>query len=606
MRRRSRLAFAACAVAAGLTLAACSSGGGTSSTGSSSGGSSASGSNAAFNAGVTKVVNPSTKKGGTLTFALSSTPDSFDPGNTYYAWTFDMTRLWATPLVTYKSCPGACGNTLVPGIATSLGTVSDNGLVWTYHLKPGLKFEDGTPVTSADVKYAVERTYDRSVLANGPTYFSVLLANPKYPGPYKDKTGNQTSITTPDASTIQFHLQSPFPDFNYVASLPQTAPVPQSKDTGSNYQLHPLSTGPYMFQSYQVNKQATLVPNPNWTPNEDPQVSQLASKVVINLNVNAADLDNRLLAGDVDIDAQGIGVQAATRAKILSNPSLEKDADASPGNREWFTYINTKVAPLNNVACRQAVEYAANKTDLQTAWGGPYAGGQIATTLLLPGMGGYTSFDQYNAKTDPTGDLTAAKAALAKCGHPNGFTVGASYRSDRPAEVAAVQALQAALARVGIQLQLHGYPSGTYYTDFAGAPNYVHQHNLGILMGGWSPDWPDGYGMMDELINGNTIAPSGNTNIGELNDPTINGLFAQAANPSITDAQRNAIYGEIDKDAMAQAVILPNVYATNLLYRNPAVTNVYAHDAVRDVQLRRHGRQQLAATASETVPDVKS
>ena len=575
MRRRSRLAFAACAVAAGLTLAACSSGGGTSSTGSSSGGSSTSGSNAAFNAGVTKVVNPSTKKGGTLTFALSSTPDSFDPGNTYYAWTFDMTRLWATPLVTYKSCPGACGNTLVPGIATSLGTVSDNGLVWTYHLKPGLKFEDGTPVTSADVKYAVERTYDRSVLANGPTYFPVLLADPKYPGPYKDKTGNLTSITTPDASTIQFHLQSPFPDFNYVASLPQTAPVPPSKDTGSNYQLHPLSTGPYMFQSYQVNKQATLVPNPNWTPNEDPQVSQLASKVVINLNVNAADLDNRLLAGDVDIDAQGIGVQAATRAKILSNPSLEKDADASPGNREWFTYINTKVAPLNNVACRQAVEYAANKTDLQTAWGGPYAGGQIATTLLLPGMGGYTSFDQYNAKTDPTGDLTAAKAALAKCGHPTGFTVGASYRSDRPAEVAAVQALQAALARVGIQLQLHGYPSGTYYTDFAGSPNYVHQHNLGVLMGGWSPDWPDGYGMMDELINGNTIAPSGNTNIGELNDPTINGLFAQAANPSITDAQRNAIYGEIDKDAMAQAVILPNVYATNLLYRNPAVTNVY-------------------------------
>ena len=575
MRRRSRLAFAACAVAAGLTLAACSSGGGTSSTGSSSGGSSASGSNAAFNAGVTKVVNPSTKKGGTLTFALSSTPDSFDPGNTYYAWTFDMTRLWATPLVTYKSCPGACGNTLVPGIATSLGTVSDNGLVWTYHLKQGLKFEDGTPVTSADVKYAVERTYDRSVLANGPTYFPVLLADPKYPGPYKDKTGNLTSITTPDASTIQFHLQSPFPDFNYVASLPQTAPVPPSKDTGSNYQLHPLSTGPYMFQSYQVNKQATLVPNPNWTPNEDPQVSQLASKVIINLNVNAADLDNRLLAGDIDIDAQGIGVQAATRAKILSNPSLEKDADASPGNREWFTYINTKVAPLNNVACRQAVEYAANKTDLQTAWGGPYAGGQIATTLLLPGMGGYTSFDQYNAKTDPTGDLTAAKAALAKCGHPTGFTVGASYRSDRPAEVAAVQALQAALARVGIQLQLHGYPSGTYYTDFAGSPNYVHQHNLGVLMGGWSPDWPDGYGMMDELINGNTIAPSGNTNIGELNDPTINGLFAQAANPSITDAQRNAIYGEIDKDAMAQAVILPNVYATNLLYRNPAVTNVY-------------------------------
>ena len=355
-----------------------------------------------------------------------------------------------------------------------------------------------------------------------------------------------------------------------------------------------------------MNKQAVLVPNPNWTPNEDPQVSQLASKVVIDLNVNGADLDNRLLAGDVDIDAQGIGVQAATRAKILSNPSLEKDADASPGNREWFTYINTKVAPLNNVACRQAVEYAANKTDLQTAWGGPYAGGQIATTLLLPGMGGYSSFDLYNAKTDPTGDLTAAKAALAKCGHPNGFTVGASYRSDRGAETAAVQALQAALARVGIQLQLHGYPSGTYYTDFAGSPNYVHQHNLGVLMGGWSPDWPDGYGMMDELINGNTIAPSGNTNIGELNDPTINALFTQAASPSLTEAQRER---HLRPDR--QGGDGPSGDPAERLRHQPALPEPGGdqrvhHDAVRDVQLRRHGRQQLAAPASETVPDGKS
>ena len=171
------------ALLAGLGLAACSSGGsGTSSGGS---GSSTSGS-ASFNAALSGVVNPSTHKGGTLTFAESSTPDSFDPGNTYYAWTWNITRLWATPLVTYESCPGNCGLQLTPGIATSLGVVSDNGLVWTYHLKQGLKFEDGTPVTSEDVKYAVERTYDRSVLANGPSYFPTLLADPTYPGPYKD------------------------------------------------------------------------------------------------------------------------------------------------------------------------------------------------------------------------------------------------------------------------------------------------------------------------------------------------------------------------------------------------------------------------------------
>jgi peptide/nickel transport system substrate-binding protein len=583
MKRPRSLAIVAGALVAGLALAACSSGGsgttgGSGATGGGSTGGASSGGKAAFNAGLANVVNPSTKKGGTLTYGVAATPDSFDPGNTYYAWVLNLNRLWATPLLTYKSCTGGCGDTLVPGTATSLGQVSANGLVWTYHIKKGLKYEDGSPVVAQDVKYAVERTYDRSVMNNGPSYFQNLLADPKYPGPYKDPKGDLTSVTTPDNYTIQFHLQAPFPDFNYVVgAFSQTAPVPKAKDKGANYQLHPMSTGPYMFQSYQTNKQLVLVPNPKWTQNEDTEARQLASKIVINLNMNAQDLDNRLMAGDIDIDAQGIGVQAAARAKILSNPSNKNNADVVPGNRAWFTYINTQVAPLNNLACRQAVEYAANKTDLQTAWGGPYAGGQVATTLLLPGMNGYSSFDLYNAKKDPTGDVTAAKAALAKCGKPTGFTVGAAYRSDRPAETAAIQALQASLAKVGINLQLHGYPSGTYYTNFAGAPNYVHQHNLGILQGGWSPDWPDGYGMMDELVAGNTIVSTGNTNIGELKDPKVDSMFQQTTKPGLSTAQVGALYGQIDKAAMADAAILPNVYATNLIYRNPAATNVYAY-----------------------------
>jgi peptide/nickel transport system substrate-binding protein len=577
MTRRRTLAITACALAAGLTLAACSSSSSSSSSAGPGKSSAAAAGNQTFSAGVTGVVNPSTAKGGTLTYAYSSAPDSFDPGNTYYAYVLNFNRLYATPLVTWKSCPGACGNTVVPGIATSLGQVSADGLVWTYHIKQGLKFEDGSPVTAADVKYAVERTYDRSVMANGPTYFQALLADPSYKGPYKDKTGTLTSVTTPDPYTIQFHLVHPFADFDYVVVFSNTAPVPKAKDTGANYQLHPMSTGPYMFQSYSLNKQLVLVPNPNWTQNEDTEARQLASKIVVDLNVNAADVDNRLLAGDAQVDFQGSGVQAAARAKILSNPSLMKNADAAPGNREWFTYISTKVAPLNNLSCRQAVEYAANKTDLQTAYGGPAAGGAVGSTLLLPGMGGFTPFDLYNALSKPTGDLDKAKAALAACGHPTGFTTGLAYRSDRPKEVAAATALQAALARVGITLQLHGYPTAGYYTSFAGAPNYVHQHNLGLVLGGWSPDWPDGYGMMDELVDGGTIVATGNTNIAELNDPQINGMFASANKPGLTLAQRNAIFAQIDKAAMAQAVILPNVYAKNLLYRPPSLTNVYAY-----------------------------
>jgi peptide/nickel transport system substrate-binding protein len=571
MRRRTRsAAVAAVGAALSLALVACGGGGDTTTGGGTSGGAAG-----GYSAANTSIVNKSDHTGGTLRYGLTDSPDSFDPGNTYYAWVLNFNRLYATPLVLFKSCPGACGDQIVPGLATSLGQVSDNGLTWTYHLKQGVTYQDGTPVTSQDVKYAVERTFDRSVLANGPSYYPVLLkGGSKYPGPYKDKSkAGLSSITTPDKYTIQFHLASPYPDFNYVVAFSNSAPVPQAKDTGTNYQLHVQSTGPYMFQSYQLNKQLTLVKNPKYKASWDTQAKQLANKIVIDLNVNANDLDNRLLAGDIQVDAAGTGVQAAARAKILASNSLKQDSDNPLAGFLWFIYLNTKVAPLNNLQCRVAVEYAANKTELQTAYGGPVAGGAIASTTLIPDQIGYKKFDLYEATTQPSGDLTKAKAALKSCGQPNGFTTGMAYRSDRPKEVQAAQALQSSLARVGIKLQLHGYPSGNYYSDFAGVPKFVHAHDLGIDIGGWAADWPNGNGMLDELVNGDTIVSAGNTNISELNDPVINNLFTKA-NSENGDA-RNAIWSQVDMQTMKDAAILPEVYAKSLIYRSPDLTNVY-------------------------------
>ena len=298
----------------------------------------------------------------------------------------DFDHLFTMPLFMYKSCPGTCGAQLVPDLATDMGTVSDNGLTWTFHIQPNVKFEDGTVVTSQDVKYAIERTYDRSVVANGPTYYQALLADPNYPGPV------QGPVQEPDGPDLDRHPErdharvppaAPFPDLPYVLAFPSSAPVPPAKDTGSNYQLHPMSTGPYMFQSYQLNKQLTLVPNPNWNPSTDPNAKQLANKIVVNLNVNQADIDNRLLAGDIDVDAQGTGVAAAAQARILASPTLKANADSAFTGRTWFAYLSTKVAPMNNLHCREAVEYAVNKTDVQTAWGGPVAGGAIASTIYV-------------------------------------------------------------------------------------------------------------------------------------------------------------------------------------------------------------------------------
>jgi peptide/nickel transport system substrate-binding protein len=87
-------------------------------------------------------------------------------------------------LVTYRSAPGAAGLLRVPDLGPGLGWVSDHGLTWTYHLRSGIRFEDGGTVTSQEVKYAVERSYARDVLPNGPGYFQALLQDSGYRGPF--------------------------------------------------------------------------------------------------------------------------------------------------------------------------------------------------------------------------------------------------------------------------------------------------------------------------------------------------------------------------------------------------------------------------------------
>jgi len=296
------------------------------------------------------------------------------------------------------------------------------------------------------------------------------------------------------------------------------------------------------------------------------------------MNMNPNDVDNRLLAGDAQVDFAGTGVQAAARAKILSNPNLKSHSDDPVTGFGWFFYIDSQVAPFTNLACRQAIEYAANHLTLQNAYGGPVAGGDIGSTVMPPTVAGYKKFDLYEATTKTQGDPAKAKQALQQCGQPNGFSTGIAYRSDRPTETQGAQALQQALQQVGIKTTLHGFPSATYYTNFAGAPKYMASHNIGIAFGGWGADWPDGYGFLSQLVSGDSIVPTGNTNIGMLNDPVVNNLFKQAA--GITDqAQRNTIWGQIDEEVMKQAVIVPIVYAKALIYRPATLTNVYFNEA---------------------------
>ena len=162
MRRTRRLAVVALGAVAALALGACggpSSGGGSGGSGGSGGG--GGGAKAEANAGIGGIANPSDVKGGTLRLANSSDWDSLDPADTYYAYAWNFARLYGRTLVGFKAAPGTEGAELVPDLAESLGTPNADATQWTYKLKPGVKFEDGSVITSRDVKYAIARSLDK-------------------------------------------------------------------------------------------------------------------------------------------------------------------------------------------------------------------------------------------------------------------------------------------------------------------------------------------------------------------------------------------------------------------------------------------------------------
>ncbi|MGK5627926.1 ABC transporter substrate-binding protein [Streptomyces sp. URMC 123] len=571
MPRKFPVAAIAALTGAGLLLAGC---GGSKSDGDKKG-------EAKANAATTGIVNVSDKKGGTVTYAMADAPESFDPGNTYYAFVYNFSRLYARPLTTFKPAPGPKGNELVPDLAESMGQASDGGKTWTYKIRKGVKYDDGTEVTAKDVKYAVERSnFARETLSLGPNYFQQLLPNdePKYNGPYKDKdraAEGLKAIETPDDHTIVFRLNRPFAEFDYLVSAPQTAPVPRAKDKGADYTKSIASTGSYKFESYQEGKQVVLVRNPHWSEQTDPLRKQYPDRIVLRMKVEQSTIDKDLLAGNTLIDMAGRGVDAQTQAQILNKPKEKDNTDNAYGQRLVYTAINTKVAPFDNIECRKAVQYAIDKTAVQTVMGGPIRG-DIASTVLPSDLDGYRKYDLY--PTDGgKGDLAKAKEHWDKCGAGNVNTV-ITARSERQDEIDAATSIVDSLKKIGVTAKIQQYPGSKYFQNYAGVPEFNKRENIGLIMMQWGSDFPTGYGYLQQIAHGKAIGKSGNTNLSELDDPTINKLLDDAiANPD--KAAREKAYAEVDKKMMEQAVIVPLTYFKVLLYRSPYATNMVSSSA---------------------------
>ncbi|MEU8384097.1 ABC transporter substrate-binding protein, partial [Streptosporangium sp. NPDC048865] len=275
-----------------------------------------------FDAASASVVNPSARKGGTMRFGAGFVADSFDPGNTYYPSLWNLARLYGRSLTMYRPAPGTGSRELVGDLAEGPGVPGDGGRTWTYRLRAGLKYEDGTPIVAADVKHAVLRAIGKDTLSRGPYHFEQLLNLPSgYRGYFASpKADTDGAIRTPDDRTVVFHLRKPHGAFDHVAQVPQTMPVPEAKDTGAAYEKHVLSSGPYRFESAERGKRLVLVRNPHWSPATDPNRRALPDRYEITFAMDQKAVDKDLVSGRLDLDLDS-GASASLPERIAAWPA---------------------------------------------------------------------------------------------------------------------------------------------------------------------------------------------------------------------------------------------------------------------------------------------
>ncbi|MFI6092789.1 ABC transporter substrate-binding protein [Streptomyces sp. NPDC051218] len=535
---------------------------------------------AGYNAAIGKVANKSAKKGGTLKFIAKQDLDSADPQRAYYGMTWDFMRYYTRTLITYDTKPGAASNKLVPDLAESTAKISDDGKTYTYKLRDGLTWEDGSKLTSKDIKYGIERIWATKVITGGPGYLkSTLDPKGEYKGPYEDKSKDKLglkAIETPDDNTIIFKLPKKNGDFEQMLAMPSGTPVKQSEDTGAKYTQRPFSSGPYKFQNYSAGKSITLVRNPNWKKSSDPVRPALPDKISVTISANLEENDKRLMEGDYDIDMNGTGMTQSGRTTAIQDHRANVDNMQTDFVR--YVALVTKTKPFDNEACRKAVFYATDFASLQKTRGGPVAAGEIATNVFPKSIKGHDDYDPYGIKKrkgEP--DVAKAKAQLKECGKPNGFSTKISARTNQPGEVDAATALQEQLKKVNINADVDQI-DGADSSSITGSPSVVKKRGIGMTMAGWGPDFPTGQGYAQPLFDSRFINENGNYNESQIDEPKIDKYFDDAIG-TVDPNKAGEIYTDLAHEIVDKAYWMPFIYEKNISWRSSRATNVYSSAA---------------------------
>ncbi|MGF1430246.1 ABC transporter substrate-binding protein [Kitasatospora sp. LaBMicrA B282] len=459
---------------------------------------------------------PGATPGGTAYELENAGIDYLDPSQQYVNNQQIIGNLYSRQLTGYRTDPATGKVVLVGDMATDTGHTTDGGKTWTFTLKKGLKFQDGTPITSHDVKYAIERLY-QDYQTQGPLYIQQWLSGANYRDTYKGPQSGDlpdSVLGTPDDQTIVFHFQSPHTDAPYAMNMPNVTAIEKSKDTGQAYNNGPQSIGPYMIQSYTPDKQLVLVKNPNWDPSTDPIRHQYVDKWELDLGIATPLMTQRLMAGSgTDNDALTVATSAdpAQIKTIATDPQYKNRTE-----NEFLPFVdvyNINMSRVTNPAVRKALATALPVANIIKENGGS-ATGEVASNLMSPTVSGWQNTDPLGIKANPNGDPDKAKQILQAAGQM-GYKIEYAYSNTDIQQKVSV-AVQDALTRAGFTVERQQLDPTSYYTQIGKVNN---QYDL--YRSGWGADWPVGSAVIPPTLDGRQIADGAN-NYSHYNNTAMN------------------------------------------------------------------------------------
>jgi peptide/nickel transport system substrate-binding protein len=441
----------------------------------------------------------SASAGGTLVFGITADATQMVPWTaTAVESTEVLQQLYSTLLST-----DANGN-LIPGLA-GLPAVSDGGDTYTFTLKSGVKFADGAPLTSADVKYTFDTIMNPSSAATSASYFASVA-----------------SVSAPNPTTVVVHMKHPDSSFPAGLSTIETAIVP-SGATAASLTAKPDGSGPYEFVSHVANESVTLKRNPGYYAGK-PGAVTLEFRVIPDDQSMVSAL--RTGAVDVAIFTDPVTAKTATSGSV----TIDKT-----GSLQYHVLQLRASSPvLSNVDTRLAIQCAISRTSVIDS--AALGAGQVTGPITSP---------QYRSNPDdqpcPTQNLAKAKQYLAEAGQPNGFTLNLITSQGLYASaVNEAQSVQAQLAQVGIKVNVETLSASAYVSDW--------------LSGNFEAAIAENSGSIDpNTMYARYFTSAGSFNkIAGYNSPTLNSLFAQGIATTST-AKRQEVYQEISQQLVDNA-----------------------------------------------------